>query len=270
MMTAMNIQRDAKVMAADGEIGHVTHVVVAPTTKEVTDIVVDGDGGERMIPMSQVQSVDGERVTLRGTRAQLQEMAFRRDEYHEVDEDELRAESTRTAERGGAPLRDADEDEVEVGGRREPRAMAEGQRRQVADGPARLQLREERLRVGKEIERAGEVELHKRVVERTETADVPLRDERVVIERHPVNERIEGGEITETDETIDVDVMRERAVAEKETVVTEEVGVRKEAVERTQQVQGTVRKEELVVEGDEQFVQSTGAAPTPGREQRRG
>jgi uncharacterized protein (TIGR02271 family) len=111
-----------------------------------------------------------------------------------------------------------------------------------------IRLREERLRAGTAQEEAGEVELGKRVVERTETVDVPLREERVVIERHPVNERVEGGQITDSNETIEVDLMRERAVAEKETVVTEEVEVRKEAAERTERVSDTVRKEELIVE----------------------
>lgn len=135
-----------------------------------------------------------------------------------------------------------------------------------------LQLREERLRVGKETEQAGEVRLGKQVTERTETVEVPLREERVVIERHPVNERVAGGEISDTDETIEVPVERERAVAEKEAVVTEEVGVRKEAVERTQQVQGTVRKEELVVDGEGDVVQggrNLNAPPTESRDRER-
>ncbi len=74
----------------------------------------------------------------------------------------------------------------------------------------------------------------------------------------------------EPGETIEVDVMRERAVAEKEAVVTEEVGVRKEAVERTQQVQGTVRKEELVVEGEGDVVEGGRApgAPATGTSER--
>jgi len=135
------------------------------------------------------------------------------------------------------------------------RADVGRERLEGTDTDETLRLREERLRVGKERERAGEVELGKRVVERTETAEVPLREERVVVERRPVNERADGGEIREADKTIRVPVERERAVADKETVVTEEVGVRKEAVERTQQVQGTVRKEELVTEGEGDLVE---------------
>ena len=114
-----------------------------------------------------------------------------------------------------------------------------------------IQLREERLRVDREQEQAGTVHLGKRVVEEQETVNVPVREERVVIERQPVEgERTTGGEIRDTNETIDVPVTRERADVQKETVVAEEVNVRKESTERQEQVQATVRKEELDVQGD--------------------
>lgn len=113
-----------------------------------------------------------------------------------------------------------------------------------------LELREERLRVEKEREQAGEVRLGKRVEERTEQVDVPLREERVVIERHSGSGQAVGGEIRDTGEEIEVPVMKERAEVEKDTVVAEEVGVRKEAVERTEQVQANLRREELEVEGE--------------------
>jgi len=75
-----------------------------------------------------------------------------------------------------------------------------------------------------------------------------VREERVVIERTPVEGEARQGEITDRDETIEVPVMRERAEVEKETVVTEEVQVRTETTEHEEQLQETVRKEELVVE----------------------
>jgi uncharacterized protein (TIGR02271 family) len=140
--------------------------------------------------------------------------------------------------------------------------------RRPAEGAQRLRLMEEHLVANKERYQAGSVTLGKRIVEHTETVEVPLREERVIIERHPVNERAEAGEITETDERVRVELMRERAVAEKETMVTEEVGVHKEAVERTERLSDTVRKEELVVEehGD---VDVTGDANTRTGEHQR-
>ena len=135
----------------------------------------------------------------------------------------------------------------------------------------RIQLREERLSVQKEQEEAGEVRLGKRVVEHEETLNVPVREERVVIERTPVQGEARTGEITGTNETIDVPVMRERVAVEKEAVVTEEVNVRKEATERQERVQGTVRKEELVVEeqGDVDVAGDAGRTTEQRREQTR-
>ncbi len=136
----------------------------------------------------------------------------------------------------------------------------------------RIQLREERPVVQTEQEQAGEVRLGKRVTEREETVEVPVREERVVIERTPVQGEARGGEITGEDQTIEVPVMRERADVEKETVVAEEVNVRKEATERQEQVQTTLRKEELDVQGDEGVVtdrERAGRTTQSEREQRR-
>ena len=243
-MADLNIQRNARVMASDGEVGRVSHVIVDPQTKEVTHLVVGQNGEDYEVPMTAVQRVEGDRVTLQGDRSAVGRR-FERGQYHEVDEHEVRAETMRTAERGGAPLQDADEDEVQVGGTSDVRARREEQ-------PGRLQLREERLRVEKQAEAAGAVRLGTRVTERAETVTVPLREERVVIERHAVQGEARPGDITDTDtnETIEVPVMRERAEVTKETVVAEEVNVRTEATERTERVEESVRKEELVVGGD--------------------
>ena len=127
-----------------------------------------------------------------------------------------------------------------------------------AAGAQRLQLLEERLRAVTQQEQAGVVRLGKRIVERQETVNVPVREERVVIERTPVagQPRADDQELRDG-ETIEVPVMRERAAVEKETVVTEEVNVRTEATERQEQVHETVRSEELVVEDPAQLVAET-------------
>jgi len=130
-----------------------------------------------------------------------------------------------------------------------------------------LELREERLRVEKEREQAGEVHLGKRVTEHEETVNVPLREERVVIERHPVEGQRASGEIRETDEEIEIPLTRERANVEKEAVVREEVTARKEATERTEGVQATLRREELDVQ-EEGDVRENPNVPRTGEYQR--
>jgi uncharacterized protein (TIGR02271 family) len=245
-MADMKIERDAVVRTADGTLGKVHHVIVDPMTKEVTDLVVGDNGenrGEIIVPMSAVTSVDSDQIVLRGNHAAFGAGSrFDRSHYHPVDADDARDESQHTARRGGAPLIDAGHDEVEIAGA--GRGVIEGRGGTSVGQAYRLQLREEHLLARKERVQAGQVTIGKQVTERTERMSVPVSEERVVIARRPGDGRAASGEICEG-EFIDVPVMKERVRVEKETVVNEEIGVRKETVQRTQQVQGTVRKEEL-------------------------
>jgi len=134
------------------------------------------------------------------------------------------------------------------------------------EGTQRLQLMEERLQATKQREQAGTVTLGKRIVEHTETMNVPVREERVVIERTAGDGRPAAGQELREGEAIDVPVMRETVNVEKQPYVREEVGVRKEAVERTQQVQDTVRREELdVKDGEEHLVDNRAGLDERGR-----
>jgi uncharacterized protein (TIGR02271 family) len=121
-------------------------------------------------------------------------------------------------------------------------------------GGEMVELREERLRIEKQPEHAGEVRLAKHVTEHTEALDVPVREERVVIERTPGSGQPAGGTQLREGETIDVPVMKERVTVEKEAVVREEVQVRKDMAERIEHIEDTVHREELVVEGDDELV----------------
>jgi uncharacterized protein (TIGR02271 family) len=136
-----------------------------------------------------------------------------------------------------------------------------------AQGARRLQLMEERLKVNKTPEQAGTVRLGKRITEHTETVNVPVREERVVIERTPGSgQAVAGGRELKEGETIEVPVTRERVEVTKEPVVAEEVNVRKEATERTEQAQETVRKEELDVQDQAGLVADRDTRPgTPPR-----
>ncbi len=255
-MADMNIQRDAHVITGEGELGRVKHVIVDHQTKEVTDLVIGEEGREVIIPMSAVANVEGDRVMLRGNRSQyVSGGRFDMSHYHPIDEQTVRHDTERTAERGGAPLVNADKNEVEIAGRQQGqsgtrREETGGVRHETSAGerPYRLQLHEEQLRANTVREQAGEVQVGKKVVEHQETLQVPVTEERVVIERTAATGQTPArGGIGQGEKTIDVPVMKERVNVEKEAVVTEEVNVRKEAVQHTEQVQGTVRKEELDV-----------------------
>src|SRR3954467_15978747 len=122
---------------------------------------------------------------------------------------------------------------------------------QGTEADQRLQLRGEMLRTYKERVGKGEVRLRKEVVSENQTVDVPVTREEVVIERVGAGEAgsISGnvGDIGEGQE-IRIPVSEERVRVEKQPVVTGEVRVGKRAVQDTQRVNETVRREEARVE----------------------
>jgi uncharacterized protein (TIGR02271 family) len=112
-------------------------------------------------------------------------------------------------------------------------------------------LHEEQLRAGKVREQAGEVRLGKEIVEEQQSIDVPVTREEVYVERRDAGHRPSDHDISDSDRAeIRVPVTEEHAVAEKETFATEEVSVGKRAVQDTERVSGTVRREEAVIDGD--------------------
>jgi uncharacterized protein (TIGR02271 family) len=123
--------------------------------------------------------------------------------------------------------------------------------RDRAEEQRAVQLREEELRATKRPVQAGEVEVRKEVTSREQTLDVPVTREEVVIERHPVDRRPSDRPIAEG-EVIEVPVREERVEVEKRPVVYEEVEVGKRPVQDTERVTDTVRREEarLEREGD--------------------
>ncbi len=129
----------------------------------------------------------------------------------------------------------------------------------------RLQLLEEHLVANRERYQAGTVRLGKRVIERQESISVPVTEERVVIDRQPVTDGSAVNQTIGQDQTIEVPIQRERVNVQKETVPTEEVGLRKETTQRNERVQGTVRKEELDVQ-DQQGLLNADGSPAADRE----
>lgn len=95
---------------------------------------------------------------------------------------------------------------------------------------------------------------------------VALREERVAVERRPVDRPAAAGMPGETfqDRTIDVTTHREEPVIEKEARVKEEIVVRKEADQHTETVRDNVRRTEVEVE-DDRAKTTTPAAPTTPR-----
>ncbi len=134
------------------------------------------------------------------------------------------------------------------------------------DGRRKLQLREEELIARKRSVQSGEVGIRTEVVSEQRTLEVPVSHEEVTIERHAVDRRASDRAIGEG-ETIAVPLSKEEVTLDKQAVVYEEVNVGKRAVQETQQVSGTVRREEAVIdkEGDVQIEGGPEQTPRPRR-----
>lgn len=107
---------------------------------------------------------------------------------------------------------------------------------------------EEQVRVGTETRETGRVRLRKYVVTENVTQTVPVSREEVRLEREPITDEnrgdaLAGGDITE--EEHEVVLTEERPVVQKEAVPVERVRLDKDTVTNQQQVDETVRKEEI-------------------------
>jgi uncharacterized protein (TIGR02271 family) len=110
-----------------------------------------------------------------------------------------------------------------------------------------IQLLGEVLRVHKDRVNRGEVRIRKEVITETQTVQVPVTREELVVERRPVDQATPAtGSIGESE--VRIPLSEERASVDKSTVVREEVAVGKKPVQEVRDVSGEVRREELVVE----------------------
>jgi uncharacterized protein (TIGR02271 family) len=112
---------------------------------------------------------------------------------------------------------------------------------------------EERLRVGKREVNRGSVRVRSYIVEEPVHEQVRLREERVQVDRRPVNEParpvVKGspGDLMQ-ERTVEVSETAEQAVVGKEARVTEEVVVSKTADEHVEQIDDSVRRTKVDIE----------------------
>lgn len=120
-----------------------------------------------------------------------------------------------------------------------------------ADDEERIRLHEEQLKVDKERVQTGEINVGKRVVEETETVEVPVEREEVYVERHPVNEEVAGTDAFDENDSVHVSLSEEQVNVSKKDVVTEEIVVGKQKVQDTERVDETVRREVADIDEDD-------------------
>src|SRR4051794_2282395 len=122
--------------------------------------------------------------------------------------------------------------------------------RELGEGEEAIPVVEEQVRVGKREVGGGRVRVRSYVVERPVEEQVSLRQERVEVERRPVDRPVEPGDDVFREKEISATERGEEAVVDKQARVVEEVGLRKEADTRTETVRDTVRKTEVEVEDE--------------------
>jgi len=125
-------------------------------------------------------------------------------------------------------------------------------------GEIKVPIVEEELRVGKREVEGGGVRVNTRVEEVPVNEQVTLRDETVDVHRKPVDREVTDTDINNFQEgTFEVRERDEEAIVAKQARVVEEVHIKKNVEERTENIQDTVRRTDV-------DVQELGATRTSG------
>ena len=183
------------------------------------------------IPMSAVSSADNDQVTLNLAKDAALNSGW------DAQPTDLQTTSYDTSMGSGATDMD--------------RGFDASAARVESDEEIRVPVMEEELTATVREREAGAVRIEKDVVTEEQTLDVPVTEERVRVERRVVDRPVSAADADAFEETvIDVPLRTETVDIQKQARVTGEVVVSKEAVEHTEQVSGTVRREEVFVDED--------------------
>ena len=118
----------------------------------------------------------------------------------------------------------------------------------------RVPLSEEELTATKRSVDRGAVNIQKNVVSEEQSLDVPTTEEEVHVSRRTVDRDAAPGETLFEEGTIEVPVRGEEVDVQKRSRVKEELDISKDAVQKTQHVTDTVRREEAHVVDDSNTV----------------
>jgi uncharacterized protein (TIGR02271 family) len=117
------------------------------------------------------------------------------------------------------------------------------------EGERSIPVIEEELQVSKREVQRGGARLRSRVIEKPVEAHVRLREEHVVVNRHPVNRAVTDADLNNFKEgDIELTERAEVPVVNKQARVVEEVEIGKTVEERDETVRDTVRRSDVEVE----------------------
>ncbi len=119
----------------------------------------------------------------------------------------------------------------------------------LTDADQTIKVIKENLEVGKREVEQGGVRVRSRIIERPVEESVRLREERVTVQRNPVNRPATDADLTAFKEgDITMTERSEVPVVSKTANVVEEISVGKEVNERTETIRDTVRETDVDVE----------------------
>lgn len=124
-------------------------------------------------------------------------------------------------------------------------------RDQAENERATFKVMEEELKIGKRAVEGGGVRVHQHMSEKPVSEKVSLHQEKVVVNRRPVDRAATATEIDafgKNDQDIQLRETSEEAVVSKAARVVEEVDVGKQSSDRTQTINETVRRTDVDVE----------------------
>jgi len=117
------------------------------------------------------------------------------------------------------------------------------------EGTQAIPVIEENLQVGKRVVETGGVRVRSRIIERPVEENLRLRQERVHVQRTPVNRPVTDADLTGFKEgEIELTEHAEVPVVSKEARVVEEVTLGKEVQEREETIRDSVRHTDVEVE----------------------
>ncbi|MCY1019509.1 YsnF/AvaK domain-containing protein [Pyxidicoccus sp. MSG2] len=113
-----------------------------------------------------------------------------------------------------------------------------------------IPVQKEELDVIKRETQAGEVRVKKDVIEEEKVMDVPVRRERVRVERRDVKPERPAMSASFQEETVVVPLRAEEVEVRKRAVVDEEVVIHKDDIEEERRVAESVRREDVSIRTD--------------------
>ncbi len=130
-----------------------------------------------------------------------------------------------------------------------PKVQTENTGRQMNQGEQVIPVVQEELSVGKREVQRGGARIFTHVTEQPVEEQVTLREEKINIDRQPVNRAVSQADMAAMKEgVIELTETDEEAVVAKQARVVEEVRVGKEVTERTETVRDQVRRTDVEVQ----------------------